>query len=68
MIWFCHDVEEVFLNKKISDSQKVQEAGAFRRKKGIQEIRLDYLTSSVMRVHTSNIMQVLDKYLARKKI
>ena len=33
LIWFCHDVEEVFLGKKISDSQKVQEAAIFRRKK-----------------------------------
>ena len=66
LVWFCHDVEEVFLDNKIPDSQKVQEAGAFRRKKGIQEIPLDKLASSVMRIHTSNIMQILDKYLERK--
>ena len=39
LIWFCHDVEEVFLGKKISDSQKVQEAAMFRRKSKIEESR-----------------------------
>ena len=26
LIWFCHDVEDVFLGKRISDSLKVREA------------------------------------------
>ncbi len=37
LIWFCHDVEEVFLGKRIPDSQKVREAGAYRDRKGIQK-------------------------------
>ena len=66
LIWFCHDVEDVFLGKRISDSEKVAQAAAFRRKKGIQGIALDKLSSAALKNHCSNIMQVLDKYLDRK--
>ncbi len=66
LIWFCHDVEEVFLGKRIPDSQKVQEAGAYRDRKGIQKINPEQLRSRDLRVHTSNILCVLDQYLARK--
>lgn len=66
LIWFCHDIEDVFLGKKISDSQKVQEAGAFRRKRKIEEISLDALSITTKRVHTSNILTILDKYLSRR--
>ena len=66
LIWFCHDVEDVFMGKKVPDSQKVQEAGAFRRKRKIEKIHLDQLSSNDKRAHTSNILHILDKYLARK--
>lgn len=66
LIWFCHDVEEVFLGQKVQDSKKVGEAGVFKRKKGIQEIGMDQLCSEVVRIHTSNILCVLDQYLTRK--
>ena len=65
LLWFCHDVEEVFLGKTISDAQKVQEAEAFRRKRKIEEIQVEMLSSSVKRAHTSNLVQILDKYLLR---
>ena len=66
LIWFCHDVEEVFLSQKVQDSKKVEEAGAFKRKNGIQEIDMGRLCGDVVRVHTSNILCVLDQYLTRK--
>lgn len=66
LIWFCHDVEEVFLGQRVSDSQKVQEAAAFRRKKRIEEIQAEKLSCGKKRVCTSNILNVLDKYLPRK--
>ena len=31
LIWFCHDVEEVYLEQRVLDSQKVQEAARFRK-------------------------------------
>lgn len=66
LIWFCHDVEEVFLGKKISDSRKVQEAAMFRRKSKIEEIRTDDLSSNAKCACTSNILSILDKHLSRK--
>lgn len=66
LIWFCHDVEEVFLGKRVSDSEKVQEAGMFRRKKKIEEINSDKLSCNVKRTYVSNILSILDKYLDRK--
>lgn len=66
LIWFCHDVEEVFCGQKVLDSQKVQEAATFRRKKKIEEIQLDKLSCNVKCACTSNILNILDKYLSRK--
>lgn len=66
LIWFCHDVEEVFLGKRVSDSQKVQEAAMFRRKKQIAKIPLKKLCHTAKQTYTSNIMNILDKYLNRK--
>lgn len=66
LIWFCHDVEDVYIGKRISDSEKVQKAGAFRRKRKIEEIHLKKLSGNDIRAHTSNILNILDKYLPRK--
>lgn len=66
LVWFCHDVEEVFLGHKIPDSQKVQEAAAFRRKKKIEEMQIEQLSSDTKRTYVSNILNILDKYLDRK--
>lgn len=66
LIWFCHDIEDVYIGKRISDSQKVQEAGAFRKKNKIEEMDLTQLSGDRQRAHTSNILCILDKYLSRK--
>lgn len=65
LIWFCHDVEDVFLGKKISDSQKVSESGAFRRNERIKDLSHDKLSCNVKKAHTSNILNILDQYLPR---
>lgn len=66
LIWFCHDVEEVFIGNKVSDSEKVQKASIFRRKKNIEKMDVEKLSSNNIRIHTSNILNVLDQYLPRK--
>lgn len=68
LIWFCHDVEDVFWRERVSDSQKVSKAADFRRQKKIQEVLLSKLSSKSLKNQSSNIMQVLDKYLDRKAI
>lgn len=66
LIWFCHDVEEVFLGHSVSDSQKVQTAASFRRKNEIQKIHMDKLFCNTYCNCGSNLLKVLDKYLPRK--
>lgn len=66
LIWFCHDVEDVYLGRRIPDSAKVQEASAFRRKRKIEEMDFRKLACTAERVHTSNILNILDGYLPRK--
>lgn len=66
LVWFCHDVEEVFIGNKVSDSEKVQTASIFRRKNNIEKVDFKKLSSNNIRVNTSNILNILDKYLPRK--
>ena len=66
LIWFCHNVEEVFLGKTVSDSKKVQEASAFRRKRTIEKLSVKNLSNNKKLACTSNILNILDKYLERK--
>lgn len=53
LIWFCHDVEDVYLGRRIPDSAKVQEASAFRRKRKIEEMDFRKLACTAERVHTA---------------
>lgn len=66
LIWFCHDVEEVFLGKQVENSQKVKEAGAFRNGRKIGNISDARLSAIGLGAKSSNILRVLDKYLERK--
>lgn len=66
LIWFCHDIEEVFLGRKVPDSQKKQEAALFRRKRKIEEIHSEQLSCQTIQTGTSNLLSVLDQYLPRK--
>lgn len=66
LIWFCHDVEEVFIGERVSDSQKVQKAGEFRSKKKIGKLSQERLSEAELKPCASNILRVLDQYLERK--
>ena len=66
LVWFCHDVEEVFWGHKVSDSKKVKEAESFRRKRKIEELQIAKLSCDAKKTCSSNIIKVLDMYLARK--
>lgn len=67
LIWFCHDVEEVYLGERVSDDVKVREAEKFKRSKKIESVLPVNLTQPKEKKCSSNIMTVLDKYLSRKK-
>ena len=66
LIWFCHDIEEVYVGNKVPNNQKVKIANGFRRSKGIDNILEDRLLSDAKRKGYSNILIVLDKYLRRR--
>ena len=62
-VWFCKEVESVYLGKRVSDNEKVKEANAFARKKGIESIDGKKLRANAYRDTCSNICSVLDEYL-----
>lgn len=59
-IWFCKDVEQVYIGKKVDDSQKRKEAAVFKAGKLINKIDHKQLSEERYRTGTSNIMNVLD--------
>lgn len=65
-IWFCKDVERVYLGKKIDDSQKKKEAATFKTKKLIDAVEEGKLTVNIYRTNTSNILSVIGRFLTRK--
>lgn len=67
-VWFCKDVERVYIDKKVDDSQKKKEATTFKAKKLITKVDTKRLSVDSYRTNTSNIMNVLDRHqeLARK--
>ena len=65
-IWFCKDIERVYLGKKVDDSQKKKESAMFKAKKLIEVVEECKLTANNYRENNSNIMLVIGKYLSRK--
>ncbi len=66
MIWFCHDVEEVFVGYKVSDSEKTKAASEFVKKKIVESLNDKKLSSNNLIKNTSNMLLVFDKYLQRR--
>ena len=65
-IWFCKDIECVYLGKKVDDSQKKNESAMFKVKKLINTVEERKLLVNNYRANTSNILNVMDRYLVRK--
>ena len=61
-VWFCKDIEQVYIGKKVDDSQKKKEAATFKAKKLIAKVDSDRLSVGKYRINSSNIMSVLDQY------
>ncbi len=68
-VWFCKDVEQVYIGKKVADSQKKKEAVTFKARKQISTVDSKKLLMEEYQSNTSNIMRVLDQYpeLIRKR-
>ena len=66
LVWFCHDVEEVFIGYKVSDSDKTKKAAEFVKKNIVKNVNYKKLSSDKLIKNTSNMLLVFDKYLQRK--
>lgn len=66
-VWFCKDIERVYIGKKVDDRKKQSEAVAFKEKKLITQVDIKGLSGTHYKADTSNIMNVLNQYLDRKK-
>ncbi|MCR5528924.1 MAG: hypothetical protein K6F49_06880 [Saccharofermentans sp.] len=67
LIWFCHDIEEVFIGEAISSSDKTKTANSFRKSGKIGSITETKLKRRDYAPKTSNILGVLDRIFTRKK-
>lgn len=65
MVWFCHDVEEVYLGASVDKRQKTDAAIDFRKKELILKVDPKKLSSEMEIKGISNLLLVLDKYLKR---
>ena len=65
-IWFCKDIERVYIGKKVDDSQKKSESAAFKAKKLIDVVDGEKLMVNSYCSNSSNIINVISKYLTRK--
>ena len=66
LIWFCKDIESVYIGKKVSDADKKDEAAKFKAKKLINFVDSHNLSASTYIRNSSNIINILDKYLDKK--
>lgn len=68
-VWFCKDIERVYLGKEVNDKQKKEKAVNFKANNLINKVNERKLSAESYRNNSSNILSVLDKYippLARK--
>ncbi len=64
-VWFCHDIEEVFLGKSIVDSEKTDRARKYASNHEINSVNQSYLKADAMSRRKSNLMKVLDDVFER---
>jgi len=62
-VWFCKDIERVYLGKEVNDKQKGEKAVNFKANNLINKVNERNLSSESYRNNSSNILTVLDKYI-----
>ncbi len=65
-VWFCKDIEHVYIGNQIDDSKKKKTAADFKVKKLIEKLDSKRLKSDCYKTETSNLMNVLAKYAELK--
>ena len=62
-VWFCKDIERVYLGREVSDKEKKKESEKFKKNKLINKVNEGNLSAESYRNNSSNILTVLDKYI-----
>ena len=60
-VWFCKDIENVYIGQRIDDSQKKKEAANFKARKLICKVIEKNLSQKKYKIAGSNILNVLDE-------
>ena len=60
-VWFCKDIENVYIGERIDDSQKKKEAVNFKSRKLISRVIEKNLSQNNYKIASSNILNALDK-------
>ena len=63
-VWFCHDIEEVFLGKSVSKNEKTDKAKQYISNGGVKQIKIQNLQADDMSKGKSNLVYVLQKCLS----
>lgn len=66
-VYFCRDVEDVYLGDQVADTEKVRAVARFIRKRSINDVDESQLKRNDYKRHHSNILGVLDRYWVRKR-
>lgn len=66
LVWFCKDIEQVYLGKRIANNKKTDEAKGFKSRNDIEHIDKKNLSCDIYKVNKSNIINVIGKYLELK--
>lgn len=67
MVFFCRDVEEVYLGNRINNVDKVNAVKKFKSTKMIEQAAEEKLSQNKYKVKCSNILCILDQFWVRKK-
>ncbi len=62
-VWFCRDIESVFLGEKVFDKQKKKRSDMFLAKNQIEKVDKKQLMAVTYGINRSNLMSVLDKFI-----
>lgn len=66
LVWFCRDIEEVFLHKSVNKSDKIVESDKFRRTQGLGKASKNMLSSKSATPRHSNLLNVLNNFMTKK--
>ncbi len=67
LVWFCKNIEEVFLGRSIPNTSKAREAKKFANLKNLGIASEKSLKAEKIGEKQSNLLVVMDKILVRKK-